>query len=292
MSSPRLHIWGPARGAGAVSLYAGRVKTILRLRGKLILASLGLVSALSLAACSSDSLDLPPEVDSSRAGTGGSTATYPSFLDKSEYPDYTLFVPAPPKEGSELFRHDVKVYKQTRSFKGTARWSEAAQSAHLDPESISKFFSPVLSRPITKESTPWTYYLIARSSGDAIASGTRGVKRVYMKVRPYVYFKDRTCSTKEDDDKHVNTGSFPSGHASYGQLVALILTEIDPKHQEAILKKGLELGENRVICGFHWQSDVDVGRTIAGYVNARLHADPAFMQALNKAKAEFATEQK
>ena len=47
------------------------------------------------------------------------------------------------------------------------------------------------------------------------------------------------------------------------------------------------MGQSRVICGYHFQSDVDAGRLVASAVVARLHADDNFMKQLNKAKKEF-----
>ena len=47
------------------------------------------------------------------------------------------------------------------------------------------------------------------------------------------------------------------------------------------------MGESRVICGYHFQSDVDAGRITGAVTVARLHADPAFQKQLEKAKAEF-----
>ena len=47
-------------------------------------------------------------------------------------------------------------------------------------------------------------------------------------------------------------------------------------------------GQSRVICGYHWQSDVDAARLISAAVVARLHAEPAFQEQLAKAKKEFA----
>ena len=47
------------------------------------------------------------------------------------------------------------------------------------------------------------------------------------------------------------------------------------------------MGESRVICGYHYQSDVDAGRITGAVTVARLHADPAFQAQLKKAKDEF-----
>jgi membrane-associated phospholipid phosphatase len=35
-------------------------------------------------------------------------------------------------------------------------------------------------------------------------------------------------------------------------------------------KRGFELGESRVICGYHWQSDVDAARIVGSAVVATL----------------------
>ena len=52
------------------------------------------------------------------------------------------------------------------------------------------------------------------------------------------------------------------------------------------------MGESRVICGYHFQSDVDAGRITASGAVARLHADEGFASQLAKAKKEFARLQK
>ncbi len=43
-----------------------------------------------------------------------------------------------------------------------------------------------------------------------------------------------------------------------------------------------------MICGYHWQSDVDAARIVGSAVVATLHTNPAFQQQLQKAKDEFA----
>jgi acid phosphatase (class A) len=52
------------------------------------------------------------------------------------------------------------------------------------------------------------------------------------------------------------------------------------------------MGQSRVICGYHFQSDVDAARLVAAAVVARLHANEEFTLQLKKAKEEFAKCQK
>ena len=68
----------------------------------------------------------------------------------------------------------------------------------------------------------------------------------------------------------------------------MVLSEINPDRINDILQRGYQMGESRVICGYHFQSDVDAGRITGAGVVARLHADPGFNAQLEKAKKEFA----
>ena len=72
-----------------------------------------------------------------------------------------------------------------------------------------------------------------------------------------------------------------------GWGIALVLAEINPHNQDAILKRGFEYGQSRVIVGFHYQSDVDDARLITSILLNRLHANQEFMIQLQKAKEEF-----
>jgi len=80
------------------------------------------------------------------------------------------------------------------------------------------------------------------------------------------------------------SGSYPSGHASFGWAAALVLAEINPARQTEILQRGYAFGKSRVICGAHWQSDVDNGQLMGAAVVAALHSNSQFAAALNAAK--------
>jgi len=130
--------------------------------------------------------------------------------------------------------------------------------------------------------------LRAASAGteDAGDLATRAAKEYYMRVRPFAFYGTSTCNTK-DQKKLSTNGSYPSGHTTIGWAVSLILAELNPNRQNEILKRGYEMGQSRVICGYHWQSDVDAARVVASAVVARLHANEVFSEQLLRAKEEF-----
>ena len=45
--------------------------------------------------------------------------------------------------------------------------------------------------------------------------------------------------------------------------------------------------ESRVVCGVHWQSDIDAGRLAASIAYAKLHTSDRFLQDMAEARAEF-----
>jgi len=121
---------------------------------------------------------------------------------------------------------------------------------------------------------------------DAGDLATRHAKNYYMRVRPFVLFNEDTCNPEQQKELSTN-GSYPSGHTSIGWATALVLAEVNPERTDKILKRGFEIGESRVICGYHYQSDVDAGRLVAGAVVSRLHTNDAFIAQLKKAKKEL-----
>jgi acid phosphatase (class A) len=83
-------------------------------------------------------------------------------------------------------------------------------------------------------------------------------------------------------------GSYPSGHSALGWGWALVLAEAAPERADAILQRGRDFGQSRLVCNVHWQSDIDNGRLMAAATVARLHADAAFRADLDAARAEVA----
>ena len=109
----------------------------------------------------------------------------------------------------------------------------------------------------------------------------------YKRPRPFAVFNEPIC-VPQDADRLRESGAYPSGHASLGWTWALILAELVPERADAIFSRGRAFGDNRVVCGVHWPSDVQAGQTIAAAVVARLHAKPEFVAEMQRARAELA----
>ncbi len=213
-----------------------------------------------------------------------------SFLTYPDVASSVNLLPPPPQPGSAQFNYDEAQYKWGKMQRITPRGKQAAQDAVLGGEGLSAAFSEAFGVTITKEDTPEIYLLLTKMGNDT-SFATREAKNHYLRMRPFMFYGEQSLTP--DDEPYLRTnGSYPSGHTTIGWATALVLAEINVDRQNEILKRGFEHGQSRVICGVHYQSDVDAGRIVASAVVARLHADEGFAAQLAKAKKEFARLQK
>ena len=222
---------------------------------------------------------------------GHSTNPDVYFLEIDQVPNSLELLPGPPDAASIAFLYDQARYNWGKSLRNTPRGEQAVQDARVDGQHLPDSFSEAFGININPQDTPEIYKLIVGMREDAGDLATRAAKDHYNRTRPYSFYGENTCNPEQQAELSTN-GSYPSGHTSIGWATALVLAEINPQRQNEILKRGYELGESRVICGYHWQSDVDAARIVGSAVVATLHTNPAFQQQLQKAKDEFAKRQK
>ena len=213
------------------------------------------------------------------------------FLQSDQVANSLKLLPPPPQPGSAQFNYDEAQYKWGKMQRITPRGKQAFEDSKLSGEALSNAFSEAFGLKISKENTPEIYKLIVRMREDAGDLATRDAKGHYMRMRPFLFFNEKSL-TPNDEQYLAGNGSYPSGHTSIGWATALVLAEINVDRQDEILKRGFEFGQSRVICGVHYQSDVDAGRVVASGVEARLHACPEFAAQLAKAKKEFKAKYK
>ncbi|MCM1111198.1 MAG: phosphatase PAP2 family protein [Clostridium sp.] len=208
------------------------------------------------------------------------------FLQEGDAPNSYMLLPAPPDAMSIVFLNDQARYNWGKTMRNTPRGDQAVEDARVGGDGVPRAFSEAFGIEIDSETTPEIHRLVVGMREDAGDLATREAKNFYNRQRPFSFYGEDTCNPEQQQELSTN-GSYPSGHTSIGWATALVLSEINPERQNEILERGYEMGQSRVICGYHFQSDVDAGRLTGSVIVARLHADPAFQAQLKKAKDEF-----
>lgn len=210
------------------------------------------------------------------------------FLTADEVPTASQFLPLPPKTTDAAFYNDWMRYEWGKTMRDTERGKQAIEDASHTIEYFAKIYSEPFGLTISKENTPEIVALMERVLATTYVCKDKA-KSQFMRIRPFVQFHEPT-PVPQDEEKLSTNSSYPSGHTTMGWGLALVLAEINPEHQDKILKRGYEYGESRVIVGFHYQSDVDHARILTSALINRLHANDDFMTELQKAKAEFSRQ--
>lgn len=206
------------------------------------------------------------------------------FYTREKAPHMELVLPDPPTISDPRFFDDWTQYNWGKSIRDTERGKLAAEDALIGADYFMKRFSPALSHPVSRQTHPALYTLLNKAHRTEVEAGA-SAKAHFERVRPYQQFKEPTGLPSHE--KPTDYTSYPSGHTHASWLVGMILTAIDPDHTEDIMKVAYELGQSRVILGYHYQSDVDAGRVVGSITFARLCALPEFLDLLAAAKAEF-----
>jgi len=206
------------------------------------------------------------------------------YLSANDIDGETVIGP-PPAPDSPRGQADRTIYLDTRSLAGTARWAQATKDNDLWTGGALERYACALGRPITASTLPRTYHLLQRIELDARTVGTPP-KQHFNRTRPLIG-NDRPVCIKREDWMSTNA-SYPSGHAMAGWAWGLVLGELAPAKASGLMEAGREIGDSRVICGVHYQSDVEAGRLLGAAMVSREHATPAFRTDFAAAKAELA----
>ena len=209
-----------------------------------------------------------------------------TYFTADEMPNGVVFLPSPPDTTSILFISDYAQYMWGKTIRNTERGQEAIDHVVTSVSEMAALFSKPFGMTISRETTPAIYKMLLKAIPTLRLSAVHP-KETYMRKRPYVRMNETTPVPQEEEELR-NSGSYPSGHTIRGWGMALLLAEINPAAQDALLKLGYEWGESRVILGYHWQTDIDAAITLASASYARLHTSQEFLDDMAKAREEYA----
>jgi acid phosphatase (class A) len=250
-----------------------------------ILAPSAAVLALLIAGCAS--LEAAPSVSAT-----ASIPLWKNFDDKprgylaaGEAPTSEAYLAPPPAVGSPAGVADLAIYRATRALQGSARWTRAQSDADGETTAaVDKAFACAVGARIDVQTQPILVRMLMRASSDGDYA-SRTAKALYQRPRPFLAEEGPICIAREA--WLVGQGSYPSGHAATGWMWALILSELAPQRAESVMARGRAFGESRVVCGVHYPSDIEAGRSVAAATLSPLRSDPTFQNDMQAARAEL-----
>jgi len=193
--------------------------------------------------------------------------------------DPTKLLSGPPAIGSDTTKQEIALILQ----KQAARTPEEVTRIKREADHLNVWlFDTVLGSWYAEKNLPLTTKLFQRVGADEhpiIVSA----KKYWNRPRPFL--QDARVHPPITLPKDA---SYPSGHSTFGTVTALILAELVPDQKDALLARGQQIGDDRVIGGVHFPSDVAAGRTMGQAIFDKLMATPDFQTDLAKSKAEMA----
>ena len=208
-------------------------------------------------------------------------AADPGMLPKSVLYDPAALLPPPPAAGSPQALTELAEVKQ---YQATATPEQRALAKFDNDNENGIIYAAVLGSAWDLAKLPATAKLLddVTNSEDGFTSAP---KAAFHRDRPWVVDASiKTCAPSKPTQDHA---SYPSGHATRGYGMGIVLAHLMPGHAAAIMTRTALFGENRLICGFHFRSDIVAGQEYGALMALGLMQNPQFQREMTAAQSEL-----
>jgi acid phosphatase (class A) len=138
----------------------------------------------------------------------------------------------------------------------------------------------ILGKSFNAADLPVTARLLNEIAADTGAI-TSHAKHVFNRKRPPLV--DARVSPCLSTD---GSSSYPSGHSTYATVFGRVLARLSPENTDKLLARSRQIGDDRVLAGVHFPSDVEAGRVLGNAIADHLFASPDFLWQLQSAEIE------
>lgn len=202
----------------------------------------------------------------------------PHFL-KTDPAEFVALFSAPPAADSPQTRLELDELLAIQQ----RRTGEAVEAARADRKTEVWQFAAALG--LNREQMHGLRWLdgLAEKAEDDERRFVRAAKHHFLRLRPYeVEVRIRPCIDDVSGDL-----SYPSGHATYGYLMAYLLADMVPERRAQLIARAETFARQRAVCGVHFPSDLEAGRKGAQWLAQRLFASPEYRAAAEPARREL-----
>ena len=193
--------------------------------------------------------------------------------------DLVSILPTPVVTGSEADREQLAVVVRAQTTMPADRIEQARRDAI---ETLDVLFSDALGKALPEASLPATTRLLGRltETEDVVVEPA---KKAFGRVRPYLADPQQIKALVRPS----KTGSYPSGHATYATVAAIVVGDMVPEKRAALWRRVGEYNWSRVIVGMHYPNDLDGGRLAGTAIAVAVRNQPAFKTDFDAARREL-----
>lgn len=164
-----------------------------------------------------------------------------------------------------------------------ARTPEREKAAIADQyQTVSAFLNGIDHAYV--ENTHREVRLLMREAQIELGILLKSVNRLTNRTRPFLMWSK--VRIKPCPGGRPSGTSFPSAHAATAALYAVLLSEAVPELADKFEERAKSYSESRLVCGFHFRSDLTAGDKIGRAVGKALLADPTFRVRYNETLPE------
>ncbi|MBB6411756.1 acid phosphatase [Mesorhizobium sangaii] len=194
--------------------------------------------------------------------------------------DLTMILPPPPANDSAQTKAELGEVLTLQ----VTRTPEMVASAVADAEENVWRFANVMGPKFNKETLPKFSAFFDRvvATEGAVVDPA---KDVWKRPRPH-----QLSDLVKPAVKLSSSGSWPSGHATVGTMMGIILSDMVPEKRAEIMARAAEYAHNREVGGIHYASDVEMGKISGSVIAAVLLNRDDFKAEYDVAKAELRSD--
>lgn len=197
---------------------------------------------------------------------------------RSPVVEVSNLLPPPPAAGSAAAQHDLDAVLAAQA----SRTPQDMAAAKADTERSVFRFDDALGGSLQASALPKMEAFFERVA-ELDKASAKDAKLYWKRPRPAVMSDQVHPLSKEKPDDW----SYPSGHATFGYTVAVLLSNMVPEQRVAIFARADLYAQHRVVMGAHFPSDLEAGKLAGTVIAAQILHDPRWQGDYNAARGEL-----
>ena len=209
------------------------------------------------------------------------------YLTPAQINPSRLLAP-PPKDGSPAQQQEMAAVKRMIQTRTAERYAQASWDA--DHEDATPF-AAVIGPGFDLNKLPSTARLLQSVLNDQAVAAS-AAKDYFRRKFPVTAempsaYAGWTCDKVDRKPESRPLRSYPSGHATLGYSVGVVLATLIPEKSQAILVRAADYAYSREVCGDHYHSDVEASRAFGTALGVMLLENAALKPQIDAARAEL-----